>query len=73
MASLLAKIRSSTAASQASGSSTPKKDPNATLLTPLERHLRDAGPIQDDGSDKFFGMENVSTGAAENATDIIHD
>ncbi|KAL9629346.1 MAG: hypothetical protein Q9204_005323 [Flavoplaca sp. TL-2023a] len=59
MASLLAKIRSSTAASQSSGSSTPKKDPNAIPLTPLERHLRDAGPIQDDGSDKFFGMENV--------------
>ncbi|KAL8657186.1 MAG: hypothetical protein Q9226_002161 [Calogaya cf. arnoldii] len=58
MASLLAKIRSSTAASPSTGSSTPKKDPNAPLLTPLEKHLLDAGPVREDGSDKFFGMEN---------------
>ncbi|KAL8994492.1 MAG: hypothetical protein Q9169_005546 [Polycauliona sp. 2 TL-2023] len=58
MASLLAKIRSSTAASPSTASSTPKKDPNAPQLTPLEKHLLDAGPIRDDGSDKFFGMEN---------------
>ncbi|KAL8690218.1 MAG: hypothetical protein Q9224_004457 [Gallowayella concinna] len=59
MASLLAKIRSSTAASPSTGSSTAKKDPNAPPLTPLEKHLLDAGPIRNDGSDKFFGMENV--------------
>ncbi|KAL8783364.1 MAG: hypothetical protein Q9213_004683 [Squamulea squamosa] len=58
MASLLAKIRSSTAASPSTGSSTTKKDSNAPSLTPLEKHLLDAGPIREDGSDKFFGMEN---------------
>ena len=28
-------------------------------LTPLEKMLLNAGPIRPDGSDKFFGMENV--------------
>ncbi|KAI4121408.1 MAG: hypothetical protein LQ338_006378 [Usnochroma carphineum] len=58
MASLLAKIRSSTASNPSVGSGTSKKDPNAPPLTPLEKHLLDAGPIRNDGSDKFFGMEN---------------
>ncbi|KAI9784143.1 MAG: hypothetical protein M1839_002647 [Geoglossum umbratile] len=34
-----------------------KKDP-LLQQTPLEKLLIDAGPIRDDGSDKFFGMEN---------------
>lgn len=39
-----------------------KKDPNAPLPTPLEKHLVDAvGPVRPDGSDKFFGFENVRT------------
>ncbi|KAL8693825.1 MAG: hypothetical protein Q9218_001425 [Villophora microphyllina] len=82
MASLLAKIRSSTmlsfedlynlrlklwtlifgrkqASNPATGSSTTKKDPHAPPLTPLEKHLLDAGPVREDGSDKFFGMANV--------------
>ncbi|KAL8730786.1 MAG: hypothetical protein Q9166_003856 [cf. Caloplaca sp. 2 TL-2023] len=49
------------AASPSAGSPTAKKDPNAPPLTPLEKHLRDAGPIRNDGSDKFFGMENRSS------------
>lgn len=37
-----------------------KKDPNAPVPTPLEKHLADAvGPVRLDGSDKFFGFENV--------------
>lgn len=44
----------------ASGSSPTKKDPNAPLPTPLEKLLLEAGPIRTDGSDKFFGFENVS-------------
>ena len=36
-----------------------KKDPNAPPQTPLEKLLAEAGPIRADGSDKFFGMENV--------------
>ncbi|KAG6995475.1 ubiquitin carboxyl-terminal hydrolase creB [Physcia stellaris] len=35
-----------------------KKDPNAVPQTPLERLLSGAGPIRDDGSDKFWGLEN---------------
>lgn len=27
--------------------------------TPLQKLLSDAGPLKSDGSDKFFGMENV--------------
>lgn len=42
------------------GSSPAKKDPNQPLPTPLEKLLQDAGPVRSDGSDKFFGMENVS-------------
>lgn len=29
-------------------------------MSPLEKKLQDMGPIRNDGSDKFFGMENVS-------------
>jgi hypothetical protein len=28
-------------------------------MTPLEKMLHDSGPVRNDGSDKFFGMENV--------------
>lgn len=38
---------------------TGKKDAAASNQTPLERMLLNAGPIRGDGSDKFFGMENV--------------
>ncbi|RMZ90784.1 hypothetical protein DV736_g1969, partial [Chaetothyriales sp. CBS 134916] len=34
------------------------KDANAPPTTPLERMLAHAGPIRNDGSDKFWGMEN---------------
>jgi hypothetical protein len=36
-----------------------KKDGAASNQTPLEKMLMNAGPIRNDGSDKFFGMENV--------------
>lgn len=42
------------------GSGSAKKDPNAPPKTPLEKLLTNAGPVRGDGSDKFFGMENVS-------------
>ena len=29
-------------------------------MTPLEKMLQDMGSVREDGSDKFFGMENVS-------------
>ncbi|KAL9611529.1 MAG: hypothetical protein Q9167_003813 [Letrouitia subvulpina] len=44
--------------SPSTGSAPAKKDTSASPLTPLEKHLLNAGPIRDDGSDKFFGMEN---------------
>lgn len=47
-------------ASPASNSPAAKKDPNAPQPTPLEKLLAEAGPIRGDGSDKFFGFENVS-------------
>ncbi len=28
-------------------------------ITPLMKMLQNAGPIRNDGSDKFFGLENV--------------
>jgi len=48
-------------ASPTSNSPATKKDPNAPQPTPLEKLLADAGPIRGDGSDKFFGFENVSS------------
>lgn len=46
--------------SPTSGSAPNKKDPHAPPKTPLEKFLTNAGPLREDGSDKFFGMENVS-------------
>lgn len=40
-----------------------KKEEPAPELTPLEKMLQNAGSLRKDGSDKFFGMENVSTHA----------
>jgi ubiquitin carboxyl-terminal hydrolase 9/13 len=36
-----------------------KKDEPQPELTPVEKLLHNAGPIREDGSDKFFGLENV--------------
>ncbi|KAB5579874.1 ubiquitin carboxyl-terminal hydrolase [Coniochaeta sp. 2T2.1] len=42
------------------GSASPKnkKEEPAPELTPLEKILQNAGPVREDGSDKFFGLEN---------------
>ncbi|KAI9039965.1 ubiquitin C-terminal hydrolase CreB [Aspergillus affinis] len=40
------------------GATPTKKEPPVIPLTPLEKMLQDMGPIREDGSDKFFGMEN---------------
>jgi hypothetical protein len=48
-------------AGASTGNAPAKKDPNAPLPTPLEKLLVDAGAIRNDGSDKFFGFENVSS------------
>ncbi|EFW18692.1 hypothetical protein D8B26_005512 [Coccidioides posadasii str. Silveira] len=63
MAILLGKFRGNSASGNGSQSSAPpKRDPVPPPLTPLQKMLLDAGPVRDDGSDKFFGMENAQFG-----------
>ncbi|PLN76864.1 hypothetical protein BDW42DRAFT_177909 [Aspergillus taichungensis] len=42
----------------ATGASPPKKEVQPPPMTPLEKMLQDSSAIREDGSDKFFGMEN---------------
>ncbi|KAI1642435.1 cysteine proteinase [Daldinia loculata] len=60
MASFLNKWKTSgAAASSSAGKDGPKKKEETPLeVTPLERMLQNAGAPRQDGSDKFFGMEN---------------
>lgn len=37
-----------------------KRDEIAPEKTPLEKMLQNAGPLRTDGSDRFYGFENVS-------------
>lgn len=37
-----------------------KKEEPPPEVTPLEKMLQNVGPVRSDGSDKFFGLENVS-------------
>ncbi|KAF1986171.1 cysteine proteinase [Aulographum hederae CBS 113979] len=61
MTSFFGRLKATTNPSSPAGGGTPtKKDPNAPPPTPLEKLLADrAGPTRTDGSDKFFGFENV--------------
>lgn len=53
-------IQNSTTTSVAAPTSKGKKDVEPEPeITPLVKMLQTAGPIRNDGSDKFFGMENV--------------
>ncbi|CAI6331597.1 unnamed protein product [Periconia digitata] len=62
MTSFFSRIKGGTGPASPATSQTPaKKDPNAPQLTPLEKLLADAGPVRDDGSDKFFGFENFGS------------
>ncbi|KAJ9157798.1 Cysteine proteinase [Pleurostoma richardsiae] len=61
MAGFLNKLRSASATNTGpSGNALPKakKDDPAPEMTPLEKMLQNAGPLREDGSDKFFGLEN---------------
>ncbi|KAE8338476.1 putative ubiquitin carboxyl-terminal hydrolase creB [Aspergillus arachidicola] len=40
------------------GATPARKEPPVPPVTPLEKMLQDMGAIREDGSDKFFGMEN---------------
>jgi len=52
----------STPSQSAAAAQAVRKDPNAPVPTPLEKHLVDVtGPIRRDGSDKFFGFENYGS------------
>ena len=46
--------------SDSNASKNTKEDPTKDL-SPVEKLLYNAGPIRPDGSDKFFGLENVRT------------
>ncbi|KAK3615868.1 hypothetical protein LTR56_026325 [Elasticomyces elasticus] len=61
--SFFGKFKPGSTPSQSAGATqTTKKDPNAAVPTPLEKHLVDvSGPIRPDGSDKFFGFENYGS------------
>ncbi|PVH98184.1 cysteine proteinase [Periconia macrospinosa] len=62
MTSFFSRIKGGAGPTSPATSQTPaKKDPNAPQLTPLEKLLADAGPVRDDGSDKFFGFENFGS------------
>ncbi|KAJ5989983.1 hypothetical protein N7522_010190 [Penicillium canescens] len=50
--------RSSGTATAPSTSAAPVKKDLVPQISPLEKRLQDMGSIRDDGSDKFFGMEN---------------
>ncbi|KAI4916455.1 hypothetical protein J4E85_010110 [Alternaria conjuncta] len=64
MSSFFSRIKSGAPPlSPATGSIPVRKDPNAPEVTPLEKLLLNAGPLRGDGSDKFFGFENVSLAA----------
>jgi len=51
---------SANATNQASPGKKKEKEEPAPELTPLEKMLQNAGPIREDGTDKFLGLENVS-------------
>lgn len=57
--------------SKADGNASPKnkRDEPAPELTPLDKMLQNAGAIRQDGSDKFFGLENVRLTSNTSPTD----
>ncbi|KAB8079161.1 putative ubiquitin carboxyl-terminal hydrolase creB [Aspergillus leporis] len=59
MGSFLRSLRRDVGPTTPSVAATPaKKEPLVPSMTPLEKMLQDMGSIREDGSDKFFGMEN---------------
>ncbi|KAI0842947.1 cysteine proteinase [Hypoxylon sp. FL0890] len=60
MASFLNKWKTGSAAASSSAGkdAQKKKEETAPEVTPLEKMLQNAGALRQDGSDKFFGMEN---------------
>ncbi|KAF9879777.1 ubiquitin carboxyl-terminal hydrolase [Colletotrichum karsti] len=63
MASFFNKLKSggnstTTATTKDAPSKKAGKEEPAPELTPLEKMLQNAGPLREDGTDKFFGLEN---------------
>nr|UWK20425.1 ubiquitin thiolesterase [Trichoderma protrudens] len=61
MAGFFTKIKSASTPSTAQTTKElvpKKKDEIVPELTPLEKMLQNAGPLREDGTDKFFGFEN---------------
>ena len=52
-------VTQGTPTATAKDSSSKKKEEPPPELTPLEKMLQNAGPVRTDGTDKFFGLENV--------------
>ncbi|TWU78418.1 hypothetical protein ED733_008808 [Metarhizium rileyi] len=64
MAGFLTKIKSASSVSPnqpSKDAQAKKKDEPVFEVTPLEKMLQNAGPLRQDGSDKFFGFENPSS------------
>ncbi|KAK4550026.1 hypothetical protein LTR36_002993 [Oleoguttula mirabilis] len=60
--SFFGKLKGGSTQTQANNAATAKKDLNAPVPTPLEKHLADvSGPVRPDGSDKYFGFENYGS------------
>ncbi|CAK7225451.1 hypothetical protein SCUCBS95973_005869 [Sporothrix curviconia] len=60
MSNFFGKLKPSAAAANAANNiaQNKKKDDPPLEQTPLEKMLLNAGPVRDDGTDKFFGLEN---------------
>ncbi|RAH87031.1 putative ubiquitin carboxyl-terminal hydrolase creB [Aspergillus japonicus CBS 114.51] len=58
MGSFLRSFRRDVGPTPSVGAPPAKKEPQAPTMTPLEKMLQDMGSIREDGSDKFFAMEN---------------
>lgn len=41
-------------------------------LTPLEKMLLNAGPLREDGTDRFFGLENVCLPLNHASSNLLH-
>ncbi|KAI9701666.1 MAG: hypothetical protein M1820_006437 [Bogoriella megaspora] len=73
MNSILGLVKSKTSPASPSATAAPtKKDPNAPQPSPLEKLLADAGPLRADGSDKFFGFENVINFPSRSSYEVLN-
>ncbi|KAL9063304.1 MAG: hypothetical protein Q9157_008311 [Trypethelium eluteriae] len=73
MSSFFGRLKGSGSPASPSNATAPtKKDPNIPQPSPLEKLLADAGPLRSDGSDKFFGFENVINYPSRSPHEILN-